>query len=888
MKLYKLATQNFKGVYKPNVIELGHSVTILHGPNGFGKTTTFDAIELCITGKIYRVDKNKIVTDDRSDYTDAFYRNRPGEDVIIKLLVERADGEKKVIVKRLPADSPGIIKTLDTRGVNFKVTAWELLETYLIEAGKFSEELNFSIEQVVTQTDIEEWLFNGQAQSSENIYKLFGYLQQEENTFYLKQSEKDRKGDLDHLFKTDKEASELESINSYLSALRGLRITLHDNVIKIDSIEQRPRESVKYSRLTSKTLNAFDKEEPFEKNDIESLDEAYAFLRGTLSNIEQFISKFDPDEYNKQQLKNRFVKVTANVNLLNYLILRNYLGDDTYSELSKKQRLLSISGNDNFLKYFILQKFFDEATYSQLKDTSKKYTQYYKLLNNPEISATVESKLDYIKTWEDGVSDKDLEATKTYAKSLTNLTQSLDISSQALTELQEFIATLTDAYNKAHKAAKEMPDSECPYCGNDWGTHEKLLQGVEAKATTLSALLKGQSTQINNLKKEIKSSFLDNFESVATDFMEHNGGGYRFFLVLQKIRQELAEVDYAKDAGTLTELLPEAESYIWEKVETSTLLQSQLEALSDLIKTKLYVDEGVLTSINKLRGYSFTKGLDELKELKIDIGNVAWKDKLRSKSELDKELQTLIESIRLKGDQIEIDASKLGGDFAYLYKQIFLEDPAAFLIAKQGIGSKLEYVSWKYHQKKYSSFEVLSKREAQLTKLIDKVEGLKTAYEGILKDYKGTMIKKIKLPFYIYSSKVIQNYQQGMGVFIGFNEGSGAIRFLTGSQSNHDIVHHLSSGQLSVVSIAFSLAINKVYSSSSLNFIAIDDPVQELDALNIYSLIEVLRRDFVPKYQLLVSTHDEPAALYMHYKFSKTVPDGVSSINIQEHFFPRG
>jgi len=85
--------------------------------------------------------------------------------------------------------------------------------------------------------------------------------------------------------------------------------------------------------------------------------------------------------------------------------------------------------------------------------------------------------------------------------------------------------------------------------------------------------------------------------------------------------------------------------------------------------------------------------------------------------------------------------------------------------------------------------------------------------------------------------------------------------------------------------MAFSLAINKVYGNASLRFLAIDDPVQELDALNVYSLIELLRSDFGSHYQLLLSTHDEIHADYMAYKFSLDDRE-VMSIKVQELFFP--
>jgi exonuclease SbcC len=110
------------------------------------------------------------------------------------------------------------------------------------------------------------------------------------------------------------------------------------------------------------------------------------------------------------------------------------------------------------------------------------------------------------------------------------------------------------------------------------------------------------------------------------------------------------------------------------------------------------------------------------------------------------------------------------------------------------------------------------------------------------------------------------------------------IRFLTESESDHDVVHHLSSGQLAVVSLAFCLALNKVYSiSKGFRFLAIDDPVQTMDDINIHALIELIRHDF-SDYQIILSTHEDDISSYINYKFKKFDFD-VRRLNVQKAFY---
>ena len=58
------------------------------------------------------------------------------------------------------------------------------------------------------------------------------------------------------------------------------------------------------------------------------------------------------------------------------------------------------------------------------------------------------------------------------------------------------------------------------------------------------------------------------------------------------------------------------------------------------------------------------------------------------------------------------------------------------------------------------------------------------------------------------------------------------VLFVTGThQSDIDCIYNLSSGQISALIIAFTLALNKFYAKYS--FLAIDDPVQTIDDMNL-------------------------------------------------------
>lgn len=147
----------------------------------------------------------------------------------------------------------------------------------------------------------------------------------------------------------------------------------------------------------------------------------------------------------------------------------------------------------------------------------------------------------------------------------------------------------------------------------------------------------------------------------------------------------------------------------------------------------------------------------------------------------------------------------------------------------------------------------------------DKVNKLKATLERTERTYSEQTIAEIELIFHIYSGRLIQNYQRGLGLFIESKDGK-ELRFLTAEKSEHDAILSMSSGQVSALSLSFFLSLNKVYSNVPL--ILIDDPSQSLDEVNIASLTDLLRCEFSNR-QLIVSSHEDDISAYMRYRFTK-------------------
>lgn len=161
-------------------------------------------------------------------------------------------------------------------------------------------------------------------------------------------------------------------------------------------------------------------------------------------------------------------------------------------------------------------------------------------------------------------------------------------------------------------------------------------------------------------------------------------------------------------------------------------------------------------------------------------------------------------------------------------------------------------------QKKEEKKRLCNDLEAKLKRIQSEVSTQKD-------NYLQKLISDIEILFYIYSGRIMQDCHFGRGVFMKYE--ANKVLFVTGThQSDIDCLYNLSSGQISALIIAFTLALNKLYAKYS--FLAIDDPVQTIDDMNLWGLIETLRHEF-RGYNLLLSTHEEEYGGLLRYKSEK-------------------
>lgn len=219
------------------------SLITFGGPNGYGKTTVFDAVELALTGDIKRF----TIIDKSSGNRDNIVARNPNELVWIEITL--SDGDNIVEIKR-------VLKVVSSRKEDNKVSnfknLWKLKK--ISDAG----------EEDITQESFEELI--GEKRLSE-YYNNFFYIQQEETAHFLKQDEKKRLETIAELFNMQKEERELTGIKQLkekISNIKDRTKSEKDRLSEKLDLGNNPNDEIGYKQL----LHWYDSPKGWDKEEL--------------------------------------------------------------------------------------------------------------------------------------------------------------------------------------------------------------------------------------------------------------------------------------------------------------------------------------------------------------------------------------------------------------------------------------------------------------------------------------------------------------------------------------------------------------------------------------------------------------------------------------------
>ncbi|TVV68646.1 AAA family ATPase, partial [Streptococcus pneumoniae] len=754
MKIKKILIKNFKNIKETRIIDFQENVTLFVGPNGFGKTTIFDAIELSLTGKIRRIEESDY-SDGRSSFSAPYFQNNPNQNTFIELMLTNDEGNS-LIVSSLYKSS------MNTEGSNVPKFSFSKFQRRVRVGPGISfqsdEDFEGSSERDI-QKDISQFLgYESEDYSLGDTFDLFHYIQQDETAYYLKQKEKDRKEQLNFLLNIGNyvnRKNRLERLRSTLSSsekeLRAKKGKLKNSPIK---------NNILYSKLSLRADTDFAFNNKSIIFDEELSNESLNIYLSEITKLQEFRNSFSPKDYFLRKQSEQFE--------------REVLDDKDFTIY-----LIDIKSIENSLNNFTGWEF----GRLWIEKFEPKLTEYK------------------------------------FKKG------QLDDGTESINKLLEIRTRL-----KEHSTGNH---SECIFCGYDWGESENLLAAYEETTNQLRKNLTNFEIEVSNLVEELNQLKMElqnqiqmeqeKLFVIPDDFLAaiRSISNYNFpesFSNLVVMNSEITPLPVDKSAS-----LQEFENL---KTELISSLQEKLLIPNEVYGTFLRVVNKSVDFEKLLEKYSILAG-ESIREYEISFDLLPIS--LHKFEENKDRLLVFLGDLR---SQIVFDYSK-SLDSQNLFDKYFASKEKTFEDCTiESINQKREYIINQFELQSLTMFHQIEKRlqiiEQTITYLQDRVREL----NNNIKSYQEQMIQKLKLPFYMYTAKILQNYQQGMGVLLTTQNNSN-IRFIANSNSEQDVMYQLSSGQVAVISFAFTLALNTTFKiSRGFKFLSIDDPIQDMDSMN--------------------------------------------------------
>lgn len=802
-KIESLKVRNFKCFDNKKFYEFyfiqGANPTILSGPNGFGKTTFFDAIELIFTKKITRL--NAQIEDGRTNLGKNILLNTSDECGYLILTLVNTRYEKITIIAEI---DNSLTKLTVESSIKF---------TYIegpMESTSFDEYINSS---VIWKSDITEFENLNYIKEHFNIYY---YVSQAESVHFLKNTISNRKDSMTKLLQTEMIQEKIDIIEKELigatKAKKGVVVNEEitatkselDNKIsnlkkKLDDASGK-YEAINYTQLLVYPQNYEKKKWDIENPDLqniteEQLGEYFAEING-IAKLYQDLADY------KKYLKNKEILTFSNSNeaISNYIKFYGFIKDNKFDSQQVEDEIIKLNRTLDVYRY--------SAFFRQ------------------ELEISNYKKDDMLQLQQMGIVSESLNISE--VDDLVNEIKALNFQ---LGDNQKKINELIQAREKLH-SINEVKDnianaSNCPYCNYPYENLELLEEAYSTLSTKLKNSQDGISIEIK--EKNIK---LANFIKPTAD------------LVVELLGQG--------DVDKIDQIRVRASEY-------SMLLKSK-KIIADILKIGEFI-----------------------------VAANSWKE-LDEESRVI-ELKRIIES-NLTGytNEMFLENLKLYDyDKVYNENSVLLSIEQLSLNDKDRIDNKIKFVKYQNSLIKNKEIDLIRSEVKKLIIKLKKLEKirkqfdeLKNLYNEAIDDYKNLVLKKLRVPLLIYTGKILQDYQNGLGVFINQDE----MRFVSNGDAKHDILNTFSSGQLSGFVLSFLFAMNKRYiaeENDDIGFILIDDPVQTMDDINIASFIEVLRNDF-PNKQIILSTHETDKENYILYKFLKYNLKG-QSFNVKDNMY---
>ena len=463
IEIKRIYLENYK-LFTLKELTFSDNLCVFDGPNGYGKTSIFDAIEFLITGSISRIQESEVIAANLS-YSKNCLANDADKDIRIKAEFKDTVLDSNLVIALCIPASTGAGKQNNPKSIEQQTQSY-ILPTYDIPFEIWHEHL-VSVDEITSKR--KEFF----GEQNITFFKILHYIHQEDRLAYFKKTESERGKTITDLFGIEHEVSKLKKINVAQLQLSKKLKNLEDEIKGIEneikSLPQSANNLINYESLTNGIAPWDNENLGFQGPQSKTLFEQF---KGQINDTIAFVN-------NKQWY---FISVAIR----------------QFEKIESSKRKAAIYG------WFLKQ-----SSGTALDDIRKRsetlsyLTDQSEMLSNDQFINVDWKKICAILDSEDA-----LETIVGYVDDLKRAQQNqtnLDKLSTSFYQARETLA-------KKKKSIDSLNDGMCPYCGYHWDSDKLLQEQFAATKPILENLLGGGNAMFDQALERCRKYYADVFK----------------------------------------------------------------------------------------------------------------------------------------------------------------------------------------------------------------------------------------------------------------------------------------------------------------------------------------------------------------------------------------
>ncbi|MBD8007078.1 MULTISPECIES: AAA family ATPase [Bacillaceae] len=858
MRIEQINIENFRCFKGLNKFNVDGKTIIIFGENGYGKSSIFDAIEWCLTGEIDRF-------------------KQPGKGLNKKVIANRQAEEGEKCSVELTIDEVKFIRSFRISENPRESIVVKNLSDKIIAQGK--ENVEKYIEENIANKNTNKKLLSA-------LIKRSHLLAQDQITdFVLRDNPKDRFNALANimgyrqLINMAKNLNKVKNnVNQYISSL-SQDVSTYNQIIDSKQKEKVEFNLIDFNNQLNRLGINIDQEKEQVQSEIKKKEEilldSKSKLDSKLSQIQKINNPVKELSYNNLNdslihLQSLIQKDREDINRIELLTEKiNSENKDITSKITniEAQNNLFVEKEKLEKEISILDSEIKEYGFLE-KDITEQLNQIEHYQNQLFYAQThLESYLKDQKTIEDSL--RIMQSNRLYIEKskrrISRFNKYLSIFNPLLDNERESTSlnNLNDAIKEVYSyVEKNNKDKVCPVCSTEKeNLSQTILDNIERnlyiiqknsnKISKTNDIVKRINNKINDLTKSI--SKINNEQKNLKTNLELAKSNIDVVSKNALFNNELFEMSYEKITAELkvsSERINEFNS-MKVKYHTITTLKNKLNKYPRTKRSENFLTESDLQSRLKTldRRKSFLQKQKENKE-KIISDNESMFNKnnqilfmlsdILPNDKKDVTIESVFEEIRKERNEITVQID--------LIRNVY--DTYQKLIKNSSVESSI---------REYN--EVVSKKKKEMENFTQEYNMIDEFRERIYEqvgDKASDLLNKpdSKIQKYFRYLNPVPNVSEVLFDSPNPEELEIILSYKSTSEKSENkinVQHSLSSGQLYVLAISVFLAINEEQTVSKLDFVGIDDPIQNMDDVNQFSVCDVLST--IEK-QLIFTTHD--------------------------------